>query len=310
MRSVVVCCDAVPLSLLGPYGSEWVETPTLDRLAAEGAVFDNVWLVEHRGVRPCDAGGPGDGTIQRFLLSDRSARRDDGQWVFVEPSGDGCEAVFEKGAELWDVCDEQSAFWIEVAMAEAEWTVPPDWNGRHLEDAEENPSEKERLAAGWADRIAYFDSVLQAFIQSIEAESSMRPLIAFTAASGWPLGEHSGAAADRHREWLQLPLIVRHPKGPRSVRRNTLLTAADASAMLAELTSGRSAASLARPVESERWVVSDESQITTRHWRYVERPEGEPMLFALPEDVHEMNDLAGRTPGVVENFQAAIRERG
>ena len=41
MNVVVVACNALHLGFLGPYGNSWIATPNLDRLAAEGVVFDN-----------------------------------------------------------------------------------------------------------------------------------------------------------------------------------------------------------------------------------------------------------------------------
>ena len=38
---VVVACNALHLGFLGPYGNAWIETPTIDRLAVEGIVFDH-----------------------------------------------------------------------------------------------------------------------------------------------------------------------------------------------------------------------------------------------------------------------------
>src|SRR4051794_37510855 len=40
MRAVVVSVSGCPAGWLGAYGNEWVATPNLDRLAAEGVVFD------------------------------------------------------------------------------------------------------------------------------------------------------------------------------------------------------------------------------------------------------------------------------
>ncbi|MCC6416751.1 MAG: sulfatase-like hydrolase/transferase [Gemmataceae bacterium] len=40
MRVLVLNAEALNLAYLGCYGNEWVNTPTLDRLAAEGVVFD------------------------------------------------------------------------------------------------------------------------------------------------------------------------------------------------------------------------------------------------------------------------------
>jgi arylsulfatase A-like enzyme len=40
MNVVVVVCNSLHLGFLGSYGNAWIETPSLDRLAAEGVVFD------------------------------------------------------------------------------------------------------------------------------------------------------------------------------------------------------------------------------------------------------------------------------
>lgn len=41
MNVVVIACNSLHLGFLGPYGNPWIETPHLDRLAAEGVVFDH-----------------------------------------------------------------------------------------------------------------------------------------------------------------------------------------------------------------------------------------------------------------------------
>jgi arylsulfatase A-like enzyme len=41
MNVVVVVCNSLHLGFLGTYGNAWIETPNLDRLAAEGIVFDH-----------------------------------------------------------------------------------------------------------------------------------------------------------------------------------------------------------------------------------------------------------------------------
>ena len=40
MNVIVVACNGLHLGFLGAYGNSWIETPNLDRLAAEGVVFD------------------------------------------------------------------------------------------------------------------------------------------------------------------------------------------------------------------------------------------------------------------------------
>lgn len=41
MNVIVIVCNSLHLNFLGPYGNGWIETPNLDRLAAEGVVFDH-----------------------------------------------------------------------------------------------------------------------------------------------------------------------------------------------------------------------------------------------------------------------------
>src|SRR6516165_5851716 len=40
MKAIVLIARGLQLGALGCYGSEWIDTPALDSLAAEGAVFD------------------------------------------------------------------------------------------------------------------------------------------------------------------------------------------------------------------------------------------------------------------------------
>src|SRR5437762_11961637 len=51
MRVLVLVVRGLHLGYVGCYGNEWVETPTLDRLAAEGIVFD-----QHYADQPDAAG--------------------------------------------------------------------------------------------------------------------------------------------------------------------------------------------------------------------------------------------------------------
>ncbi len=41
MNTIIIVCNSLPIGFLGAYGNAWIETPNLDRLAAEGVVFDH-----------------------------------------------------------------------------------------------------------------------------------------------------------------------------------------------------------------------------------------------------------------------------
>ena len=66
MRRIVVTLASCPTRLLGPYGCEWVETPTLDRLAAEGVVFDQHILDRPAWTRVATA--PADGRSRTVAI--------------------------------------------------------------------------------------------------------------------------------------------------------------------------------------------------------------------------------------------------
>src|SRR5437879_5985283 len=40
MNAIVLIANGLHLGYIGCYGNDWVQTPTLDRLASEGVVFD------------------------------------------------------------------------------------------------------------------------------------------------------------------------------------------------------------------------------------------------------------------------------
>ena len=41
MNVITIVCNSLHLGFLGAYGNAWIETPSLDRLASEGVVFDH-----------------------------------------------------------------------------------------------------------------------------------------------------------------------------------------------------------------------------------------------------------------------------
>ena len=49
MRTIFILMDSLNRHYLNAYGTGWIETPNLDRLARRGVVFDNHWI----GSAPC-----------------------------------------------------------------------------------------------------------------------------------------------------------------------------------------------------------------------------------------------------------------
>jgi arylsulfatase A-like enzyme len=87
MNSIVISLGGLRIHFLGCYGGAWIETPAIDRFAAEGFVFDecfaespspdvtrrNWWTGCYQNFRACDQPVAGDGRKPSLLHALRSA---------------------------------------------------------------------------------------------------------------------------------------------------------------------------------------------------------------------------------------------
>ncbi len=185
MRVVVVNARALHLGYVSACGNEWVETPALDRLAAEGVVFDN-----HIADRPDAAGARRAWRTGRYdlpspeqttapvepapdlirLLKDAGivtslvidagrpspAEFADGWDVVMEAEPDeeatALEYVMEGAGQALDSLSETDGWllWLELATLLPPWDVPEEYLERYLvepadDDEEEEPGEAEAL---------------------------------------------------------------------------------------------------------------------------------------------------------------------
>jgi arylsulfatase A-like enzyme len=188
MKVVVVNVRGLHLGYVGAYGNEWIETPALDRLAAEGVAFDN-----HVADRPDPAGarrawrtgrydfprpeaaaaGPEsapdlvrllkDGGAVTVLVLDagRPAPADfaDGWDVVMEAAPDAEGTTLEYALEgvgqaLEGLAGTESwLLWLELAALLPPWDVPEEFLERYLveyggEDEEEEEEDEELEALG------------------------------------------------------------------------------------------------------------------------------------------------------------------
>ena len=371
MKALVVCCDRIPTRLLGCYGSEWTETPTIDRLAAEGVVYDEVYATSLR------QGGSADEFVDRLsrrplglqirLLSDRASPAESTaqsstfwesppasivrgianvpldrvlsdpyrrvpsinhpefrKWIdrwrrqiacddAKDPPPDSCESLFAMAAAAWDEHADADHFllWLNVSLADADWAPPKNWRDRRLGDADAPASlidpipglvgqlyskdDVERVAEGWVDRLAYFDALLGALVQSIEESSEEPPILVFFAEQGEPLGEHG--------------VVGPHPDGPRSARRKELTTSSDVAEMIATWFSEIGPTIAERSTE-ERWAIRCRLQSATlllTHWWKLIEDVDRVGLYSRRDDFLDMNDLSIRSPAIVDDLQAVLR---
>lgn len=334
-RALVITFDRYPASILGCYGNEWIETPHLDHLAANGVVADACFAAEV-GNQPTRSVSEGAVTKSPCLRSG-----------LVKQS----IAIVENGA-TFDTADLDQRFEIDgergpdakpdriplaemVRRAKLVWTENRPqvlWlHVRGLSIPAEPPSGFAELYADeFEDRTVDFTalsdaekavhplvtagmaSLLDHWLGELFALVAAEPdtLIAVTAAQGsnWqPLPNSFGELDSLRSQAVHVPWIVFHAgiaarriAAPMSTRQFVpLLTAWFENSP--ELLGSNTEPVITRGPQATR--------ITTRDWAAIfpDDPHAPPVLFAKPEDAWEVNNLAGVSPGVVDELRQAIQ---
>ena len=235
MKILLLHVNGFHLGYLGCYGNDWVQTPNLDRLAAEGVVFD-----QH--IADCPR------------LSSRSSIT--GQYCF--PSAAGQESKYEapsptailEGHGVEPVvldCQERSAegileslrkklprwanaerglLWLDWPALAAPWEIPEEFLEQYFlanEGDEEAPTpcldpptgpvaqeDLERMQYTYAALVTAFDAQVGTILDMLTEDT----WFILTGSCGLALGEHGYVG--EHRAWLHeeiahVPLIVRQP---------------------------------------------------------------------------------------------------
>lgn len=258
MNVVVIALNGCPVAALGPYGNEWVGTPNLDRLAAEGVVFDQhfadrpdpaaarrAWLGSHAGLKERGV---------RTVLVRANRETNDASTDFYAEWDERFDARPGGGDSLEDVLSvalDRLAnvpawlLWIELDRLLPPWDVQQDVFEAYVEDLVEEGEGDEPVApwadppTGWFDRddpaswellhrtfaavVTVFDAELGRVFDLFRERGLDRSAAwVFTAGRGLPLGEHGLIGYHRpwlHEELVHVPLIVRLPGAAEAGRR-------------------------------------------------------------------------------------------
>jgi arylsulfatase A-like enzyme len=182
MRVVVVNARGLHLGYVSPYGNEWIETPALDRIAAEGVVFDNhiadradaagarrAWRCGRYDFATSEGAAAApvadlirllkDAGVLTSLVLDAGrpspAEFADGWDVIMEAEPDeeatALEYVLEgAGQALESLADSDGwLLWLELATLLPPWDVPAEHVERYLveyADEDENEDAEEEVA--------------------------------------------------------------------------------------------------------------------------------------------------------------------
>jgi arylsulfatase A-like enzyme len=257
MKVLVLHTSALHLGFLGCYGNTWIETPHLDRLAAQAVVFDQ-HHADCPGVRTCWTGrydsGPDTPSLQT-LLEAAHVPFITVDAVQVQPAKDASalEATLDATvAALEELADQPDWLcWVDLPSLQPPWEVPAGFAARYLaddadeEEADDEPLEPlaappvgdfdredlilwERLRCTYAGAVSYWDAGLGLLFDELRARGWLEEwFVIVTADRGLALGEHGIVGDCRpwlHDEVVHIPLVVRQPGAAGAGQRFSALT--------------------------------------------------------------------------------------
>jgi len=329
MRVLLITIDALQPAYLGPYGNEWVETPNLDRWAADGVVFDqhfadvptveaarnSWWSGRHAGLSATSEPDLLERLRQAGVLVVRAAR--------------GLKSALDKLAK-----SPHGLVWFEMDDLAPPWKLSakylgPYFDGQADEDDENPPLEPwleslpahvddddditfERLQNSYAAAISKLDARLGEIAEECAQRGCDDAVRIVTAPRGLPLGEHGAAGfpAPLHEELAHLPLIMAWPDATHAGRRVAALTQSmDVAPTIAELfqvpwpagdnslVAGRSLLPLVQSPQAtlRRHAVTTLDAaigVRTADWHWLRAgPDQTAQLFVKPDDRWEVNDV-------------------
>jgi arylsulfatase A-like enzyme len=329
MKAIVVQASGLHLGFLGCYGNDWIATPNLDRLAAEGIVFDQHYVASLN-----DVIGPG-------LLPGVSQQRFSNLETFAHDAGPSLRTLVETDGVLW----------IDGPDLAPPWRLATDILSSYLDEDDEEavepwpdppigeaPEEFDvvRLQDTYAAAVTWFDAQLGVLFDEAKRLGIYDSVWwCFTASSGLPLGEHGRIGIDRpwlHEEAVHVPMIWRLPGAAEACARISALTQtidlvpsiahrlglsalSETGLSLWPLVRGEAesvrevAVATAKIADGEEWMLRSATAALVLP---ISGPDDEPrkaQLYAKPDDRWEVNDVSSRQPEETETLEKVLREK-
>lgn len=293
MNALVLTVFGMRLGSLGCYGNEWIATPNLDRLAAEGVTFDQHFGAEIGVTPPCDT---------RWLAKAKRLGPVEGVVRVVGPNL----------APPWTLPDDELALYCEDEGTEP-WPDPPT-------TAPDDVDERRRIQDTYAAVLTRFDADLGVWLDGLRERGELdRCVVVVAGVQGLALGEHGTvgtASPDLHEEHAHLPLVARFPYGEFGGTRVALPTQPqDLERALTGVGPGFDLFALARGMtdDARPYAVTVrragervvEASLRSPEWAVFVAGD-RTSLYAKPDDRWEANDVAGRLPDFADAMRAAL----
>ena len=343
MRILVLEAAALHLGFVSCYGNDWVATPNLDRLAAEGVVFDQ-HLAD--APEPYSAAAWWQRSAVTGMYPFANAAVPDAAIHYVTIPGLGDFATRALDALHADA----PVVWIDGPSLAPPWRLPEDLLTVYADDEDQDAAaladpavglgelavaELDQLQSAYAAVLTFFDAQLGRIVDQLRERGDLdRILVCITASCGLPLGEHGMTGIHRawlHDECVHVPLMLRLPAAEHGGTRIAALTQpVDLAPTFTEFLGtacpevhGRSLWSLVRGAmdevrpyaasglrigDSEEWLLRTPERALLVP---IQVPTGDPprgvQMYVKPDDRWEVNDLAQRYADEADALQQTLR---
>ena len=335
-----ISIDGLQSGTIGAYGNTWIQTPVLDALACQSALFDRFYASSMDVLTTLAELWQFPPDYHKILLTDDAdVFLHDKAGLFDEkhrlearrrnqPAGRIEETQFFRNmATVADLLRNQSGqpffFWAHFEGFRGVWDFPLSYRERYQIDEDPDPySEvvppeitgnnidpdvRQSVLEAYSGGISVLDETLAGLLAFLkESRLAQNTVLSFVSVRGFSLGEHGiiGTDGKWYGENVHLPLFIRFPDSSFSgFRSQTLLQPADVFRLLQW--SQDSGSLPEEPDEIHPFLRIGDEVIVTPDWFVYQKPSGTE-LYAKPDDYWEVNDVADRCSHVLEQIGDAV----
>jgi len=334
-----ISVDGLQSGMIGAYGNTWIQTPTLDSLACQSALFDRFYassidlpntLTElwqfppdyHKILLTDDAG---------VFLHEHAGLFDEKHRLEAKqrtrPAGKIRETqLFRNMATIADLLrnrtDKPFFFWAHFEGFRRRWDFPLSYRKRYQIDEDPDPypdvvlpkffgqnidpGVRQTVVEAYSGGVAVLDETLAGLLAFLDKSGlAQNTVLLFMSTRGFSLGEHGTICAneDLYGENVQLPLFIRFPDGMYAgFRSQTLLQSADVAALLQRDVLPE------EPDEVHPFLRIGNEVIVMQDWFVYQKPTGNE-LYVKPDDYWEINDVADRCSHVLDEIESGATVR-
>ena len=336
-----ISIDGLQSGMVGAYGNTWIQTPTLDSLASQSAVFDRFYASSMDLPNIFTELWQFPQGYHKILLTDDTE-------VFLHENADLFDEkhrleskrrtrpagkiedtqFFRNMATTADLLRNQTGkpffLWAHCAGFRGVWDFPLSYRRRYQIDEDPDPyagvalpeffgekklapDVKQSVLEAYSGGVAALDEALAGLLAFLdESNLTQNTDMLFMATRGFSLGEHNtiGNNGALYGENVHLPLFIRFHDGTfAGFRSQTLFQPADVFGLFCNR---HSDVLPEEPDDVHPFLCIGDDVFITPDWFMYQKPVGDE-LYVKPDDHGEINDVADRCPHVLEQIEDMLR---